>query len=339
MVVIPIQAVPSQQVLCLLEGQNCQINVYLKGQNIYFDLNSDGVDMCLAVLAHNAVSLDSRNSYDGFQGNFFFIDTQGLEDPQYIGFNTRWFLVYLTADELKLTQIEAAAVIQTLSTLALSATLEVTAPNDGNFVWPHGLGTVPFLIEIVPTSGGAIWGQVGFADATNLNLAASEAGQTATIYVYTIASPGLTVQTPAAMILVTSPDSGPFTWPHGLGEVPALIEILSTSDGAIWAQDPEFDGTDLFLEASAPGQTATVSVYAPITGAFNINAPATQLTITSTAPGNFSVPHNLTSTPSRIQILMLSDGVISAQTPAFDGMNVYLNASDVGRIGKISVYA
>lgn len=344
MLVIPIQPVPSQQVLCVLAGQNCQISIYLRNSKIFVDLNSDGDNKCLACLAHNAVALDSCNSWDGFLGNLYFIDTQGNDDPEYTGFNTRWFLVYLFPDELPKFNPSAAA-LQGISILTLSAELDVTSPAPGNFAWPHGLGTVPFLIEIIPTqvSGGpigAIWGQAGFADATNVNLVASDIAITAKVIVYTVAAEGLAIQTPAATLLVNSPSAGNFSESHGLGVVPSFIEILPTSDGAIWAQEPTiFDATNIYLGASAPGQTAVVQVYGPVTGAINIAAPVTTLGVTSTAPGPFSIPHFLTAAPSRIEILMISDGVIRAETPAFDGANVYLNASDAGRIAKILVFA
>jgi hypothetical protein len=338
MLVIPIQPVPSQQVLCVLDGQNCQISIYLRGSKIYVDLNSDGVNRCLACLAHNAVALDSCNSWDAFLGNLYFIDTQGVDDPEYTGFNTRWFLVYLFPDELPKFIPSAAALVQN-NILSLAEVLDVTAPAPGNFSVAHGLGTVPFLIEIVPTAAGAIWGQAGFADDTNIYLVASDTGITAKIYVYTIAAEGLAVQTPAATLLVDSPVPGALSVPHGLGVTPALVEILPSSPGAIWGGIPLADATNVYLEASDVGETATVSVYRPATGAFNINAPATTLGVTSTAPGAFSVPHFLTATPSRVEVLMISSGSIWAQTPAFDGANVYLEASDAGVIAKILVYA
>lgn len=343
MLVIPIQPVPSQQVLCVLGGQNCQINIYIKSAqdftNVYFDLNSNGVNMCLAVLAHNAVPLDSCNSYDGFQGNLFFIDTQGKDDPQYTGFNSRWFLVYLSPAELTLTEILPAAVLSAVPILTLSASLSVSNSDPGNFFVPHGLDTVPFLIEIIPTSAGTIWGQAGFADDTNIYLVASDGGVTATVLVYTVAAAGLTVQTPAKTLLVSSSGPGPFTVPHTLGAVPSLVEILPTSAGAIWGQTPLFDGTNVYLEASDAGQTATISVYAPVTGPLNIEGPATTLGASPGSPGAFTLAHGLTSAPSRIEILMISGGSIWADTPAFDGENVYLIASDGGVIAKILVYA
>jgi len=118
MQVIPIQPVPSQQVLCVLGGQNCQIAIYQRAAqgfiHIYVDLNSNGTNMFLATLAHNGDPLDPCNSYDGFQGNLFFIDTQGLDDPQYTGFGTRWFLVYLTPAEADLAVYEGEPFIASL---------------------------------------------------------------------------------------------------------------------------------------------------------------------------------------------------------------------------------
>lgn len=338
MLVIPIQPVPSQQVLCVLDGQNCQISIYLRAGKIFVDLNSDGVNRCLACLAHNAVALDSCNSWDGFLGNLYFIDTQGKDDPEYPGFNTRWFLVYLLPDELPKFNPSAAALTQS-NVLTLSLVLDVTAPAPGNFSVAHGLGTVPFLIEIIPTAAGAIWGQAGFADATNINLVGSDTGITAKVLVYTVAAEGLAVQTPAATLLVNSPSFGDFSVAHGLGVTPEMIEIAPSSPGAIWGQTPLFDSTNVYLTASAAGETATVNVYRPVTGAFNIEAPATTLGVTAPAPGAFSVPHFLTGTPSRVEILMISGGSIWADTPAFDGANVYLQASDTGVIAKVLVYS
>ena len=340
---IPIQPVPSQQVLCVLGGQNCQIGIYVKSAkgytNVYVDLNSNGIDMCLAVLAHNAVPLDSCNSYDGFQGNLYFIDTQGKANPQFAGFNTRWFLIYLTPAEVALTQIPTAALIFESPIMTLSATLQVTSVAPGNFSVAHGLDTVPFLIEIIPTSGGAIWGQAGFADQTNVYLAASDTGITVTILVYTLAAQGLVVQAPAKQLLVESPGPGAFTVAHTLGAEPSMIEVLPTSPGAIWVQTPAFDATNVYLEASEDGQTATISVYGPVAGPLNLEGPATTLGVTPGAPGAFSLPHGLSSPPSRIEILMISAGAIWVQTPAFDGTNIYLEASDAGVMAKILVYS
>ena len=338
MLQIPIQAVPSQQVLCILDGQNCQIAIYQKGSRVFVDINSNGVDMCIASRAHNGVPIDPCNSYDGFQGNLLFIDTQGLEDPQYTGFGTRWFLIYLDPAELALAEILPTITPASGVTLTLSATLEVTSSEPGNFTIAHDLSVIPVLIEILPTSNGAIWGQSTFADGTNLYLAASDTGVTATILVYTVAPSGLALQLPATTLLVSSSEPGDFTVPHGIGAVPSIIEILPTSSGQISLQSPAFDATNVYLRASDAGVTATITVFGPVVSALNIGGPAANLNAVSTEPGDFAIPHGLPAAPSRIEILMLSSGEIWAQTPAFDGAYVYLTASDIGIVALISVY-
>ncbi|MDE3162514.1 MAG: hypothetical protein KGL64_04570 [Acidobacteriota bacterium] len=64
------------------------------------------------------------------------------------------------------------------------AAMLAAAPSaPGNFSLAHGLAVAPSRISILMTSGGAIWQQAA-ADAANIHLAASDAGITATIYVF-----------------------------------------------------------------------------------------------------------------------------------------------------------
>jgi len=339
---IPIQAVPNQIVLCVLGGQNCQINIYLRKESIYVDLNSNGVDMYIGCLALNAVPLDACNSYDGFQGNLYFIDTQGFADPLYTGFNSRWVLVYLTADEVLETAFAAVGIPNILQ---LEAVLLVTSPSGGDFTVAHGISGIPTILEIIPTSPGAIWGQTFFADNTNLYLEASDAGITATIFIYRpptqsevtrIPPP---VQPPATTLAASAPSAGvQFAVPHGLGYIPSLIEILPTNFGWIWESSSP-DDTNLYFTATGAGVTAKITVFHMVNTAINISDSATILTVTSSDPGLLTVPHGLLAAPSRISIFMLSSGQIIAQTPAFDAINVYLDASDTGLTALISVYA
>ena len=342
MQVIPIQPVPSQQVLCVLGGQNCQIAIYERAAqgftNIYVDLNSNGTNMFLATLAHNGDPLDPCNSYDGFQGNLFFVDTQGVDDPQYTGFGTRWFLVYLTPAEMSLTAPVFVEELVLTPILTLSATISVTAPAPGNFSVAHGLDVVPFIIGIIPTSPGIIAAQSGFADADNVYLIGSDTGVTATVLVWTTAASGLETVSPAATLLVDSSAPGAFRVAHGISGVPSFVEILPTSGGLIWETAPT-DATYIYLSASDAGITAKISVFDPVDGALNIEGPATTLGVTAPAPGAFNIAHGLAAVPSRIGILPLSMGEMWAATPAFDSTNVYLVASDSGVIAKILVYA
>lgn len=98
---IPVQPVPSQQLSAVLAGQNCQIAIYQKGGRMFVDINSNGVDVSTAVLAYDAVALNPRN-YADFSGNLMLIDTQGSDDPSYLGLGSRFVLIYLTAAEYEL---------------------------------------------------------------------------------------------------------------------------------------------------------------------------------------------------------------------------------------------
>ena len=337
MLQIPIQPVPSQQVLAVLGGQNCQISIYQKGSRVYVDLNSNGVEMCIAALAHNAVPLDACNAYDGFQGNLYFIDTQGEDDPQFTSMGSRWQLVYLTASEVLLAEIPNGSGPVTYQILSLATTLEVTAGAPGDFTVAHGLSGVPFLIEILPTSAGKIWAQADYADGTNINLVASDAGVTATVFVYLIASPDLNFISSNKTLNISSPGPGGFTVAHGLGVIPSLVEFLPTSGGEIWETAPA-DATNLYLAASEVDVSVTISLYLPASP-INILGPAAILTAVSETPGNFNIPHGLGAVPSRIEILMISAPQIWAQLPSFDEDNVYLTASDTGITALILVYA
>jgi hypothetical protein len=95
---ITIQPVPSQLIKVVLGGQNCQIAIYSKPQGLFFDLNSNGSNVVLGVIAHDANPLISAR-YLGFIGNLIFVDTQGSSNPTYDGLGTRYTLTYLNAAE------------------------------------------------------------------------------------------------------------------------------------------------------------------------------------------------------------------------------------------------
>lgn len=98
---IPIQPVPSQRLSAVLAGQNCQIAIYQKAQALFIDINVNGVDVAVAVQAHDALALNPF-TYASFSGNLLFIDTQGNDDPSYSGLGSRFVLIYLTAAEYEL---------------------------------------------------------------------------------------------------------------------------------------------------------------------------------------------------------------------------------------------
>jgi hypothetical protein len=99
MLLVPLQPVPYQTLQITLVGQNCQLSLYVTAHGVYFDLIVNGVPVSVANLCRNIVLLNPI-AYSGFIGNFFFIDTQGNEDPLWEGLGTRFMLIYLTAAEL-----------------------------------------------------------------------------------------------------------------------------------------------------------------------------------------------------------------------------------------------
>jgi hypothetical protein len=96
---IVLQPVPSQQLQVVLDGQQCQIAVYVKMQCMFFDITVNGVPLAYAVQAKNLVNL-VPTSYLGFAGWLVFFDTQGSDDPEYSGLGTRWVLLYVDAEDV-----------------------------------------------------------------------------------------------------------------------------------------------------------------------------------------------------------------------------------------------
>jgi hypothetical protein len=96
MQIIPLQAVESQQVLVVLDGQSCQINVYQKNYGLFLDLYVNNSLIIGGVLCEN-INPIVRNAYLGFAGELLFIDRQGTDDPIWTGLGTRFVLAYADA--------------------------------------------------------------------------------------------------------------------------------------------------------------------------------------------------------------------------------------------------
>ncbi len=80
---------------------------------------------------------------------------------------------------------DASHVTAVTSATKLYGRVPVTAPNAGNFTWPHNLGRAPAGALIYMTSGGALWFQSPtLFDATSLYLTSSDAGVSASIEVW-----------------------------------------------------------------------------------------------------------------------------------------------------------
>ena len=99
MVIIPLQAVPSQAVSVTLGAQISQINVYQKLPGLFIDLYVDNVLVIGGVICQNLNRI-VRSAYLGFSGDLAFIDNQGDTDPVFTGLGTRYSLAYLSPADL-----------------------------------------------------------------------------------------------------------------------------------------------------------------------------------------------------------------------------------------------
>lgn len=102
MQIVPLQAVPNQTVVVLLNGQVTQLNVYSKGENLYMDVLVNNILVIGGVICENLNRI-VRSLYLGFQGDFIFIDNQGDADPVYTGLggaDARYSLAYLSPADL-----------------------------------------------------------------------------------------------------------------------------------------------------------------------------------------------------------------------------------------------
>lgn len=96
---IPLTAAPSQTLSVVLAGQSCQIKVYQLSPEssppLYMDLSVAGASIVRTRIARDRGRVLLDAGYQGFIGDFIWIDTQGTSDPRYAGLGTRWQLIYL----------------------------------------------------------------------------------------------------------------------------------------------------------------------------------------------------------------------------------------------------
>ena len=95
MIVIPLSAIPAQRFQCVLNSQNCTIEIKLRGEYCYFSLIANGntvTQNTICLCGNNLIPYN--NQY--FVGSIFFIDMSGNDSiPEYTEFNARYRLVYV----------------------------------------------------------------------------------------------------------------------------------------------------------------------------------------------------------------------------------------------------
>jgi len=119
MLQIPINAVPSQTLSVVLDGQNCQINVYQKqpivdeygvAAGLFFDLTVNGVSIVATRRCLDRTPILQDAQYFGVSGDFMFLDTLATQGgpptfngapPYYTGLGSQFVLLYLEASDLE----------------------------------------------------------------------------------------------------------------------------------------------------------------------------------------------------------------------------------------------
>jgi hypothetical protein len=104
MMIIPVQAVPSQTLSAVLANQSCQIAIYQKpvgdtGATMFVDLLVNNAPIMTGVVARDRLRL-VREPYLGFVGDLAFVDTQGASDPLYTGLGSRFQFLYVEPADL-----------------------------------------------------------------------------------------------------------------------------------------------------------------------------------------------------------------------------------------------
>jgi hypothetical protein len=115
---VPLAAVPSQSLSVVLDGQPAAVNLYLLGAGaaaaLYMDLFVGGTPIFTArqARAYGAQPntaprwMLAGRHYEGFEGDFLFIDTQASNqiptvDPLPAGLGARWQLMYFSVADLE----------------------------------------------------------------------------------------------------------------------------------------------------------------------------------------------------------------------------------------------
>lgn len=96
---IPVQPLPSQELVVSLAGQSCKFRIYQKLSGLYIDVYVSDVLLIGGVICRNLNRI-VRSTYLGFVGDLCFVDNQGTDDPSYTGLGSRFSLVYIEASDL-----------------------------------------------------------------------------------------------------------------------------------------------------------------------------------------------------------------------------------------------
>jgi sugar lactone lactonase YvrE len=201
----------------------------------------------------------------------------------------------------------------------------------GNFTVGYCSASPAKAIIVQMTSGGVIWSQSPtLFDSINAYLAASDAAVTGIAIIFTT--------TPDAILSLAPGAAGNFSIAHGLATAPALalVEMTAPAPSAIWSQATEIDATNINLVAADAASTGKCYVW--LAAPSDPGSNYAEVALAPSAAGNFTVAHGLPKAPTLVMVRMKSAGAIWIQSPASDGTNLYLTASDGGVTGVAEIW-
>lgn len=97
---IPLGAVPYQTLSVTLAQQATRIALRTMRGALYFTLLKDGLPVVTNRVCRNEQRLLLDAQYQGYIGDFAFVDTQGDTDPVYAELGSRYYLLYFEAADL-----------------------------------------------------------------------------------------------------------------------------------------------------------------------------------------------------------------------------------------------
>ena len=106
MLIVPTQPVLSQSFQVTLDGQQVAINLYQLEYGLFADILLSGVFIVTGQISQNGNPL-VNSSYLGLQGDFVFYDVTGSgQDPNYLGLNDQFILIFLEPVDLEQLSIQ-----------------------------------------------------------------------------------------------------------------------------------------------------------------------------------------------------------------------------------------
>lgn len=100
MLVCPASQLPNQRFNTTLNDQDVTIGIRWRTTGLFVDLAFQRGDPIVSGVIARDRNRIVRSAYLGFVGDLVWVDTQGDYDPDWLGIGDRFFLLYLTPDEV-----------------------------------------------------------------------------------------------------------------------------------------------------------------------------------------------------------------------------------------------